>query len=594
MLRQRGTVFRVLKDLKEKEKQLMRKSVWIMVCAVLCVVMTASLFSCEIKGNEEETTTTENETFALTAENLSEYRIIVSERISKELSDATSSLRGYIKSITGTEPEIKTDFVVEGSDIYCETEYEVLFGKAERDGIEEFYKDIRPKDFGYAMIGKKIVIIGDAGNVAASSVSLFKSDVLDKVTEKKNEALLYSGESKVNVGTYFYSELKINDVDIYDYTIVYPFHSSLDERRIAEELSTWIKQNTGYTVKCVNDNQPAAENEIQIGNTNRISPEKIADMESKVTSDKHYYAFGSGGMIWVSGRTPNAISRAVTELLRKIDSKGRLNMNSTICKELKEITLSVMSYNVKSTMESSKRDSEGVITSIKARMPDIFTPQETTRENAKWIERLKEALGNDYDVVMGLSVGKFTAYQPIYFKKDRFELVSSCSKYLTNTPDKQSKLEGQSEYYRIVTFAVLREKATGIEFVVSNNHFDIAGYVVRTEEAKILAKFLSENYPFYPLIVCGDFNTSADTSPIQTLLSHTKLKLAQEIANEKVMTAGSGVSEDYTTTGNTIIDYIFVSDQSIDVRYYEIWDNKINGKYPSDHIPVWAELTICS
>ena len=58
------------------------------------------------------------------------------------------------------------------------------------------------------------------------------------------------------------------------------------------------------------------------------------------------------------------------------------------------------------------------------------------------------------------------------------------------------------------------------------------------------------------------------------------------------MTAGSGVSEDYTITGNTIIDYIFVSDQSIDVRYYEIWDNKINGKYPSDHIPVWAELTI--
>lgn len=96
----------------------MRKSVWIMVCAVLCVVMTTSLFSCEIKGNEEETTTTENETFALTAENLSEYRIIVSERISKELSDATSFLRGYIKSITGTEPEIKTDFVVEGSDIY--------------------------------------------------------------------------------------------------------------------------------------------------------------------------------------------------------------------------------------------------------------------------------------------------------------------------------------------------------------------------------------------------------------------------------------------------------------------------------------------
>ena len=569
----------------------MKKAVGKIVCAMLCGVILMALFSCATGGKENETTT-ENEVFALTVQNLSEYKIVVSERLSRELSGATAFLQEHIKGITGTTPEIKSDFVVKNSDIYCETEFEILFGKTEREGVEELYKGIRPKDIGYVMMGKKIVMIGDTGNIAEASVSLFKSDILDKVTDKGNAPLLYAGESKIQAGNYTISELKINGVDIYNYSIVYPFRSSLGESRIAEELSTWIKQNTGYTVKCVSDNQPITKYEIQVGDTNRITPEQKADMESKVTSDRHYYVLGSGETLWASGKTFNTVSRAVQEMLYQIDPDGRLNMNSAICKELKETSLSVMSYNVKSTMESSKRDSEGVITSIKSRMPDIFTPQETTLENARWIGRFHDALGSEYDVVMGLSVGKFTAYQPIYFKKDRFELVSSSSKYLTNTPDKQSKLEGQSEYYRIVTFAVLREKATGIEFVVSNNHFDIAGYVVRTEEAKILAKFLSENYPFYPLIVCGDFNTGAETSPIQTLLSQTKLKPAQNIADEKTMTNGSGVSEDYTTTGQTIIDFIFVSYQNISVQYYELWDNKINGKYPSDHIPVWAELTI--
>ena len=534
---------------------------------MLCGVILMALFSCATGGKEIETTaenetTAKNEIFALTIQNLSEYRIVVSERLSKELSGATTSLREYLKQITGTDPEIKSDFVVENSDIYYETEYEILLGKTEREGIEELYQKIRPKDIGYVMMGKKIVMIGETGNIAEASVSLFKSDILDKVTDKENTPLLYAGESKIQAGNYSFSELKINGVDIYNYSIVYPFRSSLGESKIAEKLSTWIKQNTGYTVKYVSDNQPVTEYEIQIGDTNRITPEQKADMENKVVSDKHYYVLGSGETLWASGKTFNTVSRAVQEMLYQIDPDGRLNMNSAICKELKETSLSVMSYNVKSTMESSKRESEGVITSIKSRMPDIFTPQETTLENAKWIGRFRDALGDEYDVVLGLAVGKFTAYQPIYFKKDRFELVSSLSKYLTHTPDKQSKLEGQSEYYRIVTFAVLREKATGIEFVVSNNHFDIAGYVVRTEEAKILAKFLSENYPFDPLIVCGDFNTGVDTSPIQTLLSQTKLKPAQNIADEQVLTAGSGVSEDYTTTGNTIIDYIFVSHQN--------------------------------
>ena len=41
-----------------------------------------------------------------------------------------------------------------------------------------------------------------------------------------------------------------------------------------------------------------------------------------------------------------------------------------------------------------------------------------------------------------------------------------------------------------------------------------------------------------------------------------------------------------------IKDIVFVSENSISVQKYEIWDNKMGGTYPSDHLPVWVELTV--
>lgn len=129
--------------------------------------------------------------------------------------------------------------------------------------------------------------------------------------------------------------------------------------------------------------------------------------------------------------------------------------------------------------------------------------------------------------------------------------------------------------------------------MVANNHFDINGYLVRTEEAKILAGIL-KGYPLTSMIVCGDFNTAADTSPMQKLTSLTNLVFAKDIAQETSMTNFTTINEnDFTTPKyGEIIDHILVSTPNVMVQKYEIWDNKINGKYPSDHVPVWAEIKV--
>lgn len=561
-----------------------------LLCGFLCALMLTSLFSCtifkqdELEGTESQT---EDPTFALTSENISEYKIVVPEKLMQELSGAVETLQKNIKTATGAELDIKSDYLSENSDVYCESEYEIIIGSADRAAATELYKSVRNKDVGYAMIGKKLLILGNTEALVSSSVRLFKKEILSKA-ESSDSILLYSGESKIDSAEYK-TEFKINGVNISEYTVVYPFGGKLGEKTAAAQLCKWIEINTGYAISYVADTATeASEYEIQVGNTNRITDSMRSDMEKKLTSDDVYYASKTGDMLWVTGKTKSAVSRAALALVGAIASGGELKLDSPLVGSLKDLSITVMSYNIRGMLDADKRDSEGVIDSIRQRDPDIFAPQEATTTSAKWISRLDAALGEEYQCVKGLCTGSYLQYQPIYFKKDRFELVSSSSKYLSNTPDVKSRVEG-AQYERIVTFVVLRDKQTGIEFLYSNNHFDTAGYIVRTEEAKILAKML-ENYPLLPQIVGGDFNTESSTTPIQTLTSKSQLTVGEKIAEEAIL-GGSGAAE-YVTRGESIIDIVLVTADSISIQKYEIWDNKIDNRYPSDHLPVCVELTV--
>ena len=565
----------------------MKKTYTRWLCALLCFAALASMFSCKKQKENEETTASEETEFALTAELLSQYQIVLAERQSQELRASATTLQGHIKTATGATLEIKSDLAAAGGGT---SEYEIVIGRAERDGVAELYQSLRQKDCGYVMQDTRVVILGETAEAVNRSVLLFKQDVLDKASE--GGALLRPGESRWNAGSYALSDMKIDGVGIYEYTIVYPVLGTLMEKKIAEDLSNWIKLNTGYSVSCVGDHVAATKYEIQIGYTNRVSREMQARMNAEITSDTQYYLSKNGETILTAGRTTGALTQAALAFAKSFGEDGAMKLSETACREMTASSISIMSYNVRGMKDGNKRDPNQVIESIQARDPDIFAAQEATSvgdNSAQWISRFKTALEGEYDVVKGIGVGNYTSYQPIYYKKDKFELVSSISKYLTHTPDKKSKLEGQSEYYRVVNIAVLRDKATGMEFVVSNNHFDINGYIVRTEEAKILASFLKD-YPLLPLVACGDFNTEANTSPITTLVNGSRLILGESIACEKIM--GGSTASDFQTREEKTIDLLFVSDCNITVEKYEIWDNKTSRGYPSDHLPVWVEMTV--
>ena len=111
--------------------------------------------------------------FVLTAEALSSYTVIYPE--GSELEPAARSVATMVKSVTGKEAEVKPDSS-------SETEYEILIGLTNRETCTNFYKGVEYYDSGYALVGKKILIIGLQKQYTIDSTMLFKISILDKNT----------------------------------------------------------------------------------------------------------------------------------------------------------------------------------------------------------------------------------------------------------------------------------------------------------------------------------------------------------------------------------------------------------------------------
>ena len=60
---------------------------------------------------------------------------------------------------------------------------------------------------------------------------------------------------------------------------------------------------------------------------------------------------------------------------------------------------------------------------------------------------------------------------PVFYRTDLYDLIDKGSFWLSETPEKMSK-DWDSACYRICSYVILKEKQTGLEFVVFNTHLD--------------------------------------------------------------------------------------------------------------------------
>lgn len=190
-------------------------------------------------------------------------------------------------------------------------------------------------------------------------------------------------------------------------------------------------------------------------------------------------------------------------------------------------------------------------------------------------------------------------YSAIFYRQDRFELLDHDTFWLSETPEVPGSKSWDAAIERIVTWAHFRDRRTGEVFYHFNTHFDHIGERARTESAKLIRQRIAAVAGDAPVVLTGDFNAVDSSMPYQILTGTTPLDGAPSVTLRDAMRISEHGHHGPTTTWNGFtaiepdrrIDYIFVNDR-VDVRQHGILPDTWDGRFPSDHLPVVADVTI--
>lgn len=249
-----------------------------------------------------------------------------------------------------------------------------------------------------------------------------------------------------------------------------------------------------------------------------------------------------------------------------------------------EEAMRVMSFNILSDDNSEhawEKRKSSVVSMIRFHRADLIGLQEASSEQ---IHDLVNALP-EYGVFQGL-------YNPILFRKSCFQLVSSGSFYLSLTPN-QTSLGWDAKFPRTVCWVKLLDKKRGGEFAFFNTHFDYHGSLARNESVQLLKQKIPQIAGKCPFVIAGDFNLFPDLGGEKTyqLLTSTFFD-AQKLA-QFPHHGPTGTWSGFKEAGQPGIkpDCIFVGPK-VEVYLHGILSDTFDGQFPSDHLPVVADLVI--
>jgi len=258
--------------------------------------------------------------------------------------------------------------------------------------------------------------------------------------------------------------------------------------------------------------------------------------------------------------------------------------------------MSLLTYNIRLDVSSDKENAwthrKGHLANqLKFYEPSIFGVQEALPHQVAY---LKKELVNYKHIGIGRDGGDRGEYAALFYRSDRFDVVKSATFWLSLTPDVPSK-SWDAAYPRICTYALFKDKKTGLKFWVFNTHLDHKGEKSRMHGIDlILSKIAQENTDAFPVIFMGDLNAVADSQEILKL-NTSMLDGMKASVNAPFGPSGTFTGFRFDLPVTKRIDYIYVSKgNQIQVLKYAVLSDLKDLKYPSDHLPVYIKISLHS
>ena len=541
--------------------------------------------------SNSEGNTNEPESKAVLVSALSEYYIIRTD-ISSTVASATKLNNAIADKLSVNTKGIKTDFIVEGNDDYTIHDFEIIIGETNREESVNFAATLKNGEYGYAVVGKKIVILGKPAENNALAVDKFIADVVDS-HDAESEVFAFENTQFVHKLTYAFDGITINGTDIAEFDIVYRNTHGANEEKLANDIKNTVAKLTGIELKTVSyKSSGIKDKQIVIYDSKSLSSAMKAERDTLLASaedmNKNGIVVVDENIVWLYGYNLVGVKSAVDNFIEMINdsTKGNVTVTSGVHDEVVE-SIKVMSFNV--FVGTKGANTEGimtggpaqrqqhVITTIRNQMPDVLGVQEASNV---WISFLDKGLKyNGYKYVGTGREPHLTAQSAnegcqIFYNADKYNVLETNTYWLSDTPDTFSKYP-ESDYTRIVTYAIFERKSDGFQFMHVNTHLD---WGALTKQINKMFELI-DAVDFDGLTVfTGDFNMNSSSAGYSLMYDngcHDSYDFAQ-------------ISSEGTTSG--LIDFCFIKPDNEIVTEHCVVKEQFGGLFPSDHRAVYTVI----
>lgn len=220
---------------------------------------------------------------------------------------------------------------------------------------------------------------------------------------------------------------------------------------------------------------------------------------------------------------------------------------------------------------------------------DIVGAQEVTYTQLNDMEGF---LPDYQSIGEGRDGGKKGEYSPIFYAKNRLEVLDSSTFWLSETPQTIASKGWDAALPRIVTWAKFKDKKEGNTFYFFNTHFDHRGEMAREKSAELISAKIKEIAGDESVIISGDFNTAPNSEPHKILLRNQMKDAFFNLNKDQIYTPGYTFNSwDVEASGDRYrIDYVFYKGEDLHPVKYQVLDGQRGRRFISDHFPVIVEF----
>ena len=310
------------------KKVTLTKMLWKQMPLLLAVVLSLIILcSCSSNNQRKEDTFSRTETatevsttpvaemLTIAEDKKIDYVITYLQGSDQSIKLAVKQLQSEIEKLTGAEIEIGTESSGKSAADYPEKE--IIVGESIREEFADFYEKIGYGDWAVGVVGNKILIAGK--NV--SSVL----DALDYFCET-----FLTSENPTIASDYFYlhsaahtvENIKIDDIDIGEYKIVYNGVGVSAEKQAANDLYRYIARSSGIEVEVIKYKSSLDLTKcIVIGENSSHSSQTKNYGECKV--------YAENGTIYVDGTDICGLESGVSYLASVLTDAETVNLDSS-------------------------------------------------------------------------------------------------------------------------------------------------------------------------------------------------------------------------------------------------------------------------